>query len=155
MTDTGATHSPAPSTSSSAASSPESNAVASVASNHGTTSIAGSVVAKIASIATREIDGVESLGGALSGAIAGVVGRIRGDDHKTSGVGVEVGTKQAAIDLSITVTYPSSITQVTDAVRSNVIERIESMTGLEVVEVNIAVIDLAFDDGTESSGRVE
>jgi uncharacterized alkaline shock family protein YloU len=133
----------------------EASAVASLASDHGTTSIAGSVVAKIASIATREIDGVESLGGALSGAIAGVVGRIRGDDHKTSGVGVEVGTKQAAIDLSVTVTYPSSITQVTDAIRANVIDRIESMTGLEVVEVNIAVIDLAFDDGTESSGRVE
>lgn len=151
MTDTSTT-TPSPSRS---INQEEASAVASLASDHGTTSIAGSVVAKIASIATREIDGVESLGGALSGAIAGVVGRIRGDDHKTSGVGVEVGTKQAAIDLSVTVTYPSSITQVTDAIRANVIDRIESMTGLEVVEVNIAVIDLAFEDGTESSGRVE
>lgn len=122
----------------------------------GTTSIAESVVAKIASIAAREVDGVSSLGGSIAGALAGVVGRIKGDDHQTAGVGVEVGTKQAAVDLSMTVAYPSSINQVAEGVRRNVIERIQSMTGLEVVEVNIAVIDLAFEgDDARASGRVE
>ncbi|MDQ6784029.1 MAG: Asp23/Gls24 family envelope stress response protein [Actinomycetota bacterium] len=112
---------------------------------HGRTTIAESVVAKIASLAAQEVSGVDSLGGALSGAIAGVVGRVRGSEHKTAGVGVEVGTKQAAVDLTMKVRYPFPIHEVADSVRQNVTDRIESMTGLEVVEVNIAVTDLAFD----------
>ncbi|CAN5609849.1 hypothetical protein BH24ACT4_BH24ACT4_08510 [soil metagenome] len=43
-----------------------------------------------------------------------------------------------------------------EAGRQNVIDRIQSMTGLEVVEVNIAVIDLDFEGGEdENVGRVE
>ncbi len=112
---------------------------------HGRTTIAESVVAKIAALAAREVEGVDSLGGAISGAIAGVVGRVRGSEHKTAGVGVEVGAKQAAVDVTMKVRYPFPIHEVAELVRQNVIDRIQSMTGLEVVEVNIAVTDLAFD----------
>jgi uncharacterized alkaline shock family protein YloU len=73
-----------------------------------------------------------------------VLGRIRGPEHRTAGVGVEVGTRQAAVDISLTVEYPASIQEVAESVRQNVRDRIESMTGLEVTEVNIAVTDLAF-----------
>lgn len=118
----------------------------------GTTTIAESVVAKIASLAAREVDGVEDLGGALSGALAGVVGRIRGDEHRTAGVGVEVGRRQAAVDLSMTVCYPFPLQAVTGTVRDLIIERIETLTGLDVVEVNIVVTELAFgDDGDSGS----
>ncbi len=125
--------------------------------DRGVTSISEDVVGKIAAIAAREVEGVDSLGGTLSGALSSVVGRIRGDEHKTAGVGVEVGTRQAAVDISMTVRYPASILDVTSSVRQNVIDRIESMTGLEVVEVNIAVNDLAFPGGEkdEQTGRVE
>lgn len=123
----------------------------------GTTTIDEGVVAKIAGIATREVSGVAAMGGTLSGAVAQVVGRIRGDEHATSGVGVEVGTRQAAVDLSITVQYPATITEVASSVRDNVIDRIEKLTGLEVVEVNIAVTDLAFPGEEQEGGesRVE
>ncbi|MGM0617945.1 MAG: Asp23/Gls24 family envelope stress response protein [Actinomycetota bacterium] len=123
--------------------------VAKLSEGRGTTTIDDGVVAKIASIATREVSGVASMGGNLSGAVAQVVGRIRGEEHATSGVGVEVGTRQAAVDLSITVHYPAAITEVASSVRDNVIDRIEKLTGLEVVEVNIAVTDLAFPEGEE------
>jgi uncharacterized alkaline shock family protein YloU len=125
--------------------------------DRGTTTIDDGVVAKIAGIATREVSGVASMGGSLSGAVAEVVGRIRGEEHTTSGVGVEVGTRQAAVDLSITVQYPATITEVASSVRDNVIDRIEKLTGLEVVEVNIAVTDLAFPGGEEEGddSRVE
>jgi uncharacterized alkaline shock family protein YloU len=125
--------------------------------DRGTTTIDDSVVAKIAGIATREVSGVASMGGSLSGAVAEVVGRIRGEEHATSGVGVEVGTRQAAVDLSITVQYPATITEVASSVRDNVIDRIEKLTGLEVVEVNIAVTDLAFPGGEQEGddSRVE
>jgi uncharacterized alkaline shock family protein YloU len=137
-------------------SSSSSGSLARLETDKGVTSISEDVVGKIAAIAAREVEGVDSLGGALSGAIGNVVGRIRGDEHKTAGVGVEVGSRQAAIDLSMTVRYPASIMDVTGSVRQNVIDRVESMTGLEVVEVNIAVNDLAFEgDDDEKSGRVE
>ncbi len=120
------------------------SSVASLQTEHGTTTIADSVVAKIASLAAREVDGVSDLGGGVSNAVGSVVGRIRGAEHATSGVGVEVGTTQAAVDLVLKVLYPASIHQVAESVRQNVISRIESMTGLEVTEVNINVSDLAF-----------
>lgn len=134
----------------------DSGTVSRLETDRGTTSIADSVVSKIAAQSAREVEGVHSLGGAMSGALAGVVGRIRGDEHKTAGVGVEVGTTQAAVDLSMSVEYPAAIHEVAESVRQNVIDRIEAMTGLEVVEVNIAVSDLYFEgDQDDASGRVE
>lgn len=117
---------------------------------HGKTTIAEAVVTKIAALAAREIEGVESLGGAISGALAGVVGRARSAEHRTAGVGVEVGTKQAAVELTMKVRYPYPIHEVAEAVRQNVMDRIEAMTGLDVVEVNIAVTDLAFEGDNDS-----
>ncbi|CAN5425780.1 Asp23/Gls24 family envelope stress response protein [soil metagenome] len=127
-------------------------------SDRGTTSIADGVVAKIASLAAQEVRGVAKLGGAVSGALGSVVGRLRGSEHSTAGVGVEVGERQAAVDLAMSVEYPASIHQVAESVRESVIDRIESMTGLQVVEVNIAVTDLVFpgqeDEGKQDTGRV-
>lgn len=125
--------------------------MSSLQTEHGSTTIADSVVSKIASLAAREVEGVADLGGTLSGALGSVVGRIRGSERNTAGVGVEVGQTQAAVDLTMKVTYPASIHQVADAVRQNVIDRIEGMTGLDVVEVNIAVVDLVFPGGEEDS----
>jgi uncharacterized alkaline shock family protein YloU len=110
----------------------------------GTTTIADAVVAKIATLAAQEVYGVSRLGGAMSGAIGSVVGRFRGSEHDTSGVSVEVGEREAAIDIIMTVEYPASLHEVADAVRERVIERVESMTSLRVVEVNIQVTDLSF-----------
>lgn len=134
--------------------------VALLETDRGSTSIDDSVVAKIAALAAREVSGVASLGGTLSSALGDVVGRIRGsDEHSTAGVGVEVGTRQAAVDISCQMEYPASIHEVADSVRQNVIDRIEGMTGLEVVEVNIAVTDLVFPSDQEqpqaSESRVE
>jgi len=119
----------------------------------GSTSIADSVVSKIAALAAREVEGVADLGGPVSGAVSGLVGRITGGDApKTAGVGVEVGQTQAAVDLTMKVHYPASIRQVADSVRQNVTDRVESMTGLDVVEVNIAVVDLVFPGSDEQDG---
>lgn len=127
------------------------------AGERGATSIADSVVAKIASLAVREVEGVAGVGGTLSGAMGQVVSRIRGREHATQGVGVEVGTTQAAIDLTLRVSYPVPIPQVASQVRENVIDRVETLTGLEVVEVNIAVIGLEFpgEDGEDEQAPSE
>jgi uncharacterized alkaline shock family protein YloU len=71
--------------------------------------------------------------------------RVQGQSTRASagqGVSVEVGRTQAAVDLDLVADYGVSIVQIGQAVRSNVIDRIESMTGLEVTEVNVSVDDL-------------
>jgi uncharacterized alkaline shock family protein YloU len=111
----------------------------------GKTTIAASVVQKIAGIAAREISGVHSMGGGASRAFGALRERIPGGGAGTTtitGVQVEVGEKQAAIDLDLVVEYGASILELARAVRRNVITAVERMTGLEVIEVNIAVNDI-------------
>lgn len=111
--------------------------------SEGTTTVADSVVQKIAGLATREINGVYDLGGGASRAFGAIRERIPGATASASqGVAVEVGETQAAIDLEILVEYGVSIADLARAVRRNVITAIERMTGLEVVEVNIHVNDV-------------
>ncbi|GAB2899436.1 hypothetical protein GCM10027074_77670 [Streptomyces deserti] len=62
---------------------------------------------------------------------------------------MEVGERQAAVDLDVVVEYGASITDAARDVRSNVINAVERMTGLEVVEVNIAVDDVHLPDQEE------
>ena len=121
----------------------------------GKTTIAASVVQKIAGIAAREISGVYAMGGGVSRAFGAIRERIPGGGTgvtNIAGVQVEVGEKQAAVDLDLVVEYGASIVDLARAVRRNVITAVEAMTGLEVIEVNIAVNDIhlpEFDDGSE------
>lgn len=131
-------------------------------SEQGRTSISDTVVSKIAGIATREISGVHDLGGGASRAVGAVRERIPGSRTNLSqGVAVEVGERQAAVDLDIVAEYGVSIADLAAAIRRNVVGSVERMTGLEVTEVNITVHDIFMDtdgDGVddESTGsRVE
>jgi uncharacterized alkaline shock family protein YloU len=130
---------------------------ASLKSEHGTTSISSSVVAKIAVLSTQEIPGVQAMGKSTARAFGAIKSKIPGGSSaSTQGVSVEVGERQAAIDIDIVAYYGQSIVETADAIRNHVIERIESMTGLEVVEVNINVDDLYMDsDGSDQGSRVE
>ncbi|HEY3374974.1 MAG TPA: Asp23/Gls24 family envelope stress response protein [Candidatus Aquicultor sp.] len=112
----------------------------------GNTTISDAVVAKIASIAAREVEGVHALGGTTERAIGGAIQRITGSRgvQRTAGVDVEVGQEEAIVDLSMIVDYGQSIPDVTNAVRQNVMNQINSLTGLRAKEVNIIVSDLFF-----------
>jgi uncharacterized alkaline shock family protein YloU len=114
-----------------------------LASPHGTTTISDTVVQKIAGLATREVSGVHQLGGTATRAFGALRERIPGATASIGqGVSVEVGERQAAIDLEVMVEYGVPIAELARAVRRNVIAAIEGMTGLEVVEVNINVNDV-------------
>src|SRR6202046_4785727 len=67
----------------------------------GATTIADTVVTKVASIATREVGGVYELGGGTARAVGSVVQRVGIGDQRTQGVSVEVGEKEAGVDLPI------------------------------------------------------
>ncbi|MEU5091272.1 Asp23/Gls24 family envelope stress response protein [Streptomyces sp. NPDC021356] len=116
----------------------------SLVTERGRTTIADVVVQKIAGIAAREVAGVYDLGTGGTRAIGAVRERIPGSrgPSVTQGVSVEVGETQAAVDVDIVCVYGVSIAELAAAVRRNIIQAIEGMTGLQVVEVNIAVDDL-------------
>ncbi|MGH3426287.1 MAG: Asp23/Gls24 family envelope stress response protein [Mycobacteriales bacterium] len=110
----------------------------------GRTTIADVVVAKIAGMAAREIPGIYELGGGAARAFRAIRERVPGAGKASvaQGVSVEVGERQAAVDLVLVVEYGISIADVAQAARENVIDAVERMTGLEVVEVNISIDDI-------------
>jgi len=123
----------------------------------GKTTIANGVVAKIVGIAAREIDGVRAVVGTGAGAtISGLATRVTRGDTRSQGVSVEVGEREAAASINIIAYYGVSIPQLADAIRRNIIDRVESMTGLSVVAVDISVVDLYFeeDEKEEEEPRV-
>ncbi|MFF3245731.1 Asp23/Gls24 family envelope stress response protein [Streptomyces sp. NPDC002870] len=121
--------------------------------SRGRTTIADGVVEKIAGLAARDVLGVHTMGSGLSRTFGAVRDRVPGGgggrSSATRGVKAEVGEVQTALDLEIVVDYGVSIIDVAGAVRENVISAVERMTGLEVVEVNIAVSDVKLPDEEE------
>ncbi|MDX3531753.1 Asp23/Gls24 family envelope stress response protein [Streptomyces sp. ID05-39B] len=126
--------------------------------SRGRTTIADGVVEKIAGLAARDVVGVHAMGSGMSRTFGAVRDRVPGGTKSvTRGVKAEVGEVQTALDLEIVVDYGVSITEVSRDVRENVIAAVERMTGLEVVEVNIAVSDVKLpeDEDEEPESRLQ
>ena len=119
-------------------------------SDLGTTTIQDAVVTSIAGIAAQEVEGINMshggtrLPGDTSPTVGEFVSGIAGSRGGMRGVSVDVGENQTAVDLTVNIDYGRPIPQTTQTVRQNVIRRVESLTGLEVTEVNIAVNDVTF-----------
>ena len=119
---------------------------------HGVTTISDDVVAKLAGQATREIEGIASMGKAFRRLLSRVT---PGQEALTQGVQVEVGKKECAIDIVVMVRYDYPIPTLAQEVRETVSARVENGTGLIVKEVNIEVDDIVFDDESPVESRVE
>jgi uncharacterized alkaline shock family protein YloU len=115
-----------------------------LATDDGQISVAEGVVQKIAGKACREIAGVHAMGASGARAFGSIRERIPGSSgpNFSQGVGVEVGETEAAIDLDIVVEYGVAIAELGRSIQRNVKQAVERMTGLRVVEVNIAVDDV-------------
>ena len=116
----------------------------------GSIRIADEVVSIIAGLAATEIDGIAGMSGGLVGGIAEMLGK----KNFAKGVKVEVGEKEAAVDLFIIVKYGVRIPDVAIAVQENVKQAIETMTGLSVVEVNIHVQGVGFPEEEKKEEEV-
>ena len=106
-------------------------------SERGRTRVAASVVAEIAARAARSIRSVHAV--------------VTGDPLNTVrerapgplfGVGVEVNGRRVAVQLHLVLEYGPSIPAVTSEVREAIVRRVEALTGLEIVGVDINVDDL-------------
>ena len=118
----------------------------------GSIRIADEVVSIIAGLAATEVDGIAGMSGGIAGGIAEMLGR----KNFAKGVKVEVGEKEAAVDLYIIVKYGVRIPDVALAAQENVKQAIETMTGLSVVEVNVHVQGVGYpeDENKEEEVRV-
>lgn len=107
----------------------------------GKTTIDDAVVAKIAGIAAREVEGVYALGGGA----ARMVGAIREALNTTDlsqGISVEVGETQVAVDVTIVADYPVALQRVADDVRAAIGTAMQDLVGMEAAEVNVTVNDV-------------
>ena len=107
----------------------------------GTIRIADEVVSIIAGLAATEVEGV---------GIAGGIAEILGRKNFSKGVKVEVGEKEAAIDLYIIVKYGVRIPDIALNVQEAVKAAIENMTGLSTVEVNVHVQGVGFPEDVKT-----
>lgn len=123
----------------------------------GNTSVGDSVVAKIAGIAAREVSGVHQMGAGAARAFGAIKEKVTSSaPSPTQGVSVEVGEREAAVDLDLVIDYGVSIPDVSRSVRKNVIQCVERMTGLSVTEVNISVDDIWLgDEDDDEDPRVQ
>lgn len=112
--------------------------------------ISEEVVGAIASMAASEVEGVAGMSPSLVDGLSEMLGK----KGVGKGVRVEVGTREAAVDLFLAVEYGVRIPVVAQRVQERVKEAIEAMTGLRVVEVNIHVQGVSFGSGHGAVTRV-
>ncbi len=101
-----------------------------------TIKIANEAVATYAGIAVSEVSGVYSMAGGFA---SGITETISGKKNLSKGIKVDVGEKDAKIDVNIIVEYGARIPEVAFEIQTRVKKAVENMTGLKVLEVNVHV----------------
>ncbi|EGD48571.1 protein of unknown function DUF322 [Ruminiclostridium papyrosolvens DSM 2782] len=119
--------------------------------DYGSVKISEEVVAIIAGIAATDVPGVAGMSGGIAGGIAEILGR----KNLSKGVKVEVGEKEAAIDLYIIVEFGSRIPEVAWDIQDKVKNTVQEMTGLNVVEVNIHIQGVNFEKEAKKDTEVK
>lgn len=103
--------------------------------------ISEEVLAAITAAATLEVEGVNGLSANLGSDLAELLGK----KSLTKGIHIQMDEDKVKVELSILMNYGSTIPEVGKAVQDNVKNAVESMTGLEVAEVNVAVTGISFE----------
>lgn len=110
--------------------------------------ISDDVVAVIAGVAVSEVAGVAGMAGGFAGGISEV---FSGKKNLAKGIKVEVDGQKTKIDVNIIVEYGSRIPDVAYEIQTRAKKAVESMTGLEVEEVNVHVQGVDTQSATEKN----
>lgn len=104
----------------------------------GTVKIANDVVAMIAALAATEVEGVNAISWNITNEVMGKVGM------KKLGKGVKVDILDGivSVDLAVTLIYGYSIPKICSMIQDKVKSAIETMTGLQIADVNIRIVGI-------------
>ncbi len=108
----------------------------------GTVKIANDVVAMIAGLAATEVSGVSAMVGNITNEFMGKVGMKK----QPKGVKVDIIDKTVSVDLAVNLDYGFNIPTTCSKVQEKVKNAIETMTGLEVADVNIRIVGINMAD---------
>ncbi len=114
--------------------------------------IANDVVAVIAGVAVSEVSGVAEMAGGFAGGITEV---LSGKKNLAKGIKVEVGEKDTKIDVNIIVEYGVRIPDVAFEIQNRVKKAVETMTGLNVLEVNVHVQGVSTESKEEAQAETK
>lgn len=101
---------------------------------------ADKVVAKISKIAVNRIDGILDMKGNFFDSVSSVFQS--SNEQDTIGVDVEVGQKEAKVNMQIILEYGKSAPKIFEQIKRVVRDNMKEMTGLDVVTVNVDVVDV-------------
>ncbi|SHG98399.1 Uncharacterized conserved protein YloU, alkaline shock protein (Asp23) family [Anaerosphaera aminiphila DSM 21120] len=110
--------------------------------NNGNVKISEEVIATIAVVAIEEVEGVVEMQSTLKTSVTDMLGV----KNLLKGVKASIGEREAVIDVFITVEYGKNIIDIGKNVQEKVKEAVETMTGLDVVEVNVHVGGVAMEN---------
>jgi len=111
---------------------------------NGTVSFATEVLATIAGLAVNEVEGVASMSSSNSGIAEKMFGR-KAARSFTKGVRVAVDDRNVSVDVSIVVEYGSPVPEVARGIQENVKKAMETMSGLNVLNVNVHIAGVSFE----------
>ena len=97
------------------------------------------VIQKIIGFSLENISGLLAVDG---GFFSNLTDKLINIDNVTSGVNVEVGKEQVAVDLNIIVEYKKNVPELYQEIKKVITNDISNITDLEVVEVNVNVVDI-------------
>lgn len=109
----------------------------------GSVSFATGVVETIAGLAAQEVEGVASMASASTG-FADMFTR-KSSRNFTKGVRVDIDGGTVAVDITIVVEYGSPVPDVARSIQENVKKAIETMSGLDVRNVDVHVQAVSFE----------
>ena len=97
------------------------------------------VIEKLVGYALENIDGLLAVDG---GFFTNLKNKVITTDDVTDGIHVEVGKKQVAVDLKVVIEYRKHVGTIFENIKKQIASQVAQMTDLEVVEVNVAVVDI-------------
>ena len=120
---------------------------------NGTVSFATEVVATIAGLAATEVDGVASMISPSAG-IADMFSR-KSNRNLTKGVRIDLEDNRVSVDITITVDYGSPVPDVARNIQENVKKAIETMSGLDVRNVDVHVTGISFEREQRANAELD
>jgi len=122
-----------------------------MAFDNGNIKISDEVISTIATIAVSEVNGVIGMGGSFTGDIVEKFGK----KTLTKGVKITMDNDEVILDLNVILKYGVRIPEIAWNIQENVKKSVESMTGLNVIKVNVRVVGIDVEDKTEEKTKAE